>query len=67
MDRVHLRELEAFGFLVLKYAFSHILEITFSHISDIYFNTKDFQFVLFEKWYADQSKAEIFLNLNYEK
>ena len=30
------RALEAFGFLMLKYAFSHILETLF----DIYFNTK---------------------------
>ena len=28
-SRAHLRALEAFGFLMLKYAFSHILEILF--------------------------------------
>ena len=38
-SRGHLRALEAFGFLMLKYVFSHILE-TFSLIFDIYFNTK---------------------------
>ena len=35
-----LRALEAFGFLMLKYAFSHILETLFILIFDIYFNTK---------------------------
>ena len=35
-SRACLRALEAFGFLMLKYAFSHILETLF----DIYFNTK---------------------------
>ena len=29
-SRAHLRALEAFGFLMLKYAFSHILETLFS-------------------------------------
>ena len=38
-SRARLRALEAFGFLMLKYAFSHILE-TLSLIFDIYFNTK---------------------------
>ena len=28
-SRAHLRALEAFGFLMLKYAFSHILETPF--------------------------------------
>ena len=28
-SRAHLRALEAFGFLMLKYAFSHILETLF--------------------------------------
>ena len=28
-SRVHLRALEAFGFLMLKYTFSHILETLF--------------------------------------
>ena len=31
---------EAFGFLLLKYAFSHILETLFPLIFNIYFNTK---------------------------
>ena len=31
-SRAHLRALEAFGFLMLKYAFSHILEDSFSLI-----------------------------------
>ena len=39
-SRACLRALEAFGFLMLKYAFSHILEILFLLIFDIYFNTK---------------------------
>ena len=30
-SRARLRALEAFGFLMLKYAFSHILEILLSH------------------------------------
>ena len=38
-SRARLRALEAFGFLMLKYAFSHILE-TLSLIFDTYFNTK---------------------------
>ena len=38
-SRARLRALEAFGFLMLKYAFSHILE-TLSLIFEIYFNTK---------------------------
>ena len=37
-SRAHLRALEAFGFLMLKYAFSHILEtVSYFHI---YFDTK---------------------------
>ena len=39
-SRAGLRALETFGFLMLKYAFSHILETLFSLIFDIYFNTK---------------------------
>ena len=35
-SRARLRALEAFGFLMLKYAFSHILETLFSLIFDIY-------------------------------
>ena len=45
--RAPLRALEALGFLMPKYSFSHILE-TLSVISVIYFNTKskDFYFQL---------------------
>ena len=39
-SRARLRALEAFGFLMLKYAFSHILETLFSLIFDIYFDNK---------------------------
>ena len=38
-SRARLRALEAFGFLMLKYAFSHILD-SFSLIFDISFDTK---------------------------
>ena len=38
-SRALKRALEAFGFLMLKYAFSHILK-TLSLIFDIYFDTK---------------------------
>ena len=46
-SRFCLRALETFGFLMLKYQFSDILE-TLSVIVDIYFNTKskDFYFLL---------------------
>ena len=39
-SRAHLRALEAFGFLMLKYAFSHILETLFLKFFYIYFNTR---------------------------
>ena len=39
-SRAHLRAHEAFGFLMLKYAFFHILETLFSLIFNIYFNIK---------------------------
>ena len=39
-SRAHLRALEAFGFLMLKYAFSPHSRDSFSLIFDIYFNTK---------------------------
>ena len=39
-SRARLRALEAFGFLMLKYAFSHILETPFLSFFDIYFDTK---------------------------
>ena len=38
-SRAHLRALEAFGFLMLEYAYSHILETLFSDFN-IYFSTK---------------------------
>ena len=39
-SRARLRVLEAFGFLMLKYTFSHILETLFLSFFDIYFDTK---------------------------
>ena len=42
--------LEAFGFLILKYEFSHILETLFLSVLTL-------QCVLVEKWYAEQSEA----------
>ena len=71
-SRAKSRVPEAFGFLRLKYAFSHILETLFlSHLHltyiYIYFKTNNFQHVLSEKWYAKQNEVRKFLNLNYEK
>ena len=39
----------------------------FSLVSNIYFDIRNLKFILFEKWRAEQSEAEQFLNLNYEK
>ena len=39
-SRTRLRAMETFGFLMFKYAFSHIPRDSFSQFFDIYFNTK---------------------------
>ena len=66
-SRARLRALEAFEFLVLKYAFFHILEPLFSFISDIYIKTKNLQLLSNKKWYAERSEAGKFLNSNCKK
>ena len=45
-SRARLRALEAFEFLVLKDAFSHILEPLFSLISDIYIKTQKLTIII---------------------
>ena len=52
-SRAHLRALEAFGFLMLKYAFSHILETLF-----LLFKT----FILTPK--VDKNRALDFTSIN---
>ena len=66
-SRARSRALEAFEFLVLKYAFSPYSRAPFSLISDIYIKTKNLQLLLNEEWYAERSEAGKFLNSNCKK
>ena len=63
-SRACLRALEAFEVLMVKYASCHILETLFPLISDMYIKTKNLQFLLIEKLYAEQSEAAKFLSFN---